>query len=107
MEVTKKDLDQLEKRIDKGFDKVDKRFDAVDKRFDAVITGNQKAIDYAVGQLKDEMNEKISNLPTKDDFFNVMDELMGELKSNRQEHAVQGHQIADLEMRVTRLEKAS
>ena len=37
----------------------------------------------------------ISHLPTKDEFYGKMDEVMGELKAIREEVAVSTHQVAD------------
>ena len=48
--------------------------------------------------------EDLSHLPTKDDFYGKMDEVMGELKSNREEQSVLGHQVSDHEDRIERIE---
>lgn len=47
----------------------------------------------------------ISHLPTKDDFYGKMDEVMGELKAIREEHVVSSGQIRDHEDRITHLEE--
>jgi len=65
--------------------------------------------------LSDLIDEKTKQLPTKEEFFTKMDEVMGELKSNREEQMVQvgiisehsdqledhGHRIETLEHAVT------
>ena len=37
----------------------------------------------------------ISHLPTKDEFYGKMDEVMGELKAIREEHALQSQHLRD------------
>ena len=49
-------------------------------------------------------NDSIGNLPTKDEFYGKMDELMGELKTIREEVAVLGHQVSDHDDRLEKLE---
>ena len=46
----------------------------------------------------------ISHLPTKDEFYGKMDEVMGELKAIREEAAVLGHQVSDHADRIDRIE---
>jgi hypothetical protein len=48
--------------------------------------------------------EDISHLPTKDEFYEKMDEVMGELKTIREEQAVLGHQVADHDDRIEKVE---
>ena len=58
-----------------------------------------------IEQVVDErIDEKIKNLPTKDEFFNKMDEVMGELKSIRENTEVLTHQVSDHEDRITKVE---
>lgn len=47
--------------------------------------------------------EKTKNLPTKDEFFTKMDEVMGELKTIREEQTVIGHRVSNHEDRTTKL----
>jgi len=54
--------------------------------------------------MDDKLDEKLKILPTKDDFFNKMDEVVGELKTTREEQIVLGHQVADQEKRLVFLE---
>ena len=51
------------------------------------------------------MEEKISHLPTKDEFFQWMDKIMGELQEIREEIAISYGRIDDRENRITSLEK--
>jgi hypothetical protein len=45
-------------------------------------------------ELEERIGEKISHLPTKDEFFERMDFLAGELKAIREELPVLSHQVA-------------
>ncbi len=51
----------------------------------ANITLTQKDLDEIESLVKDTVEEKIKHLPTKDDFYGKMDEVMGELKAIREE----------------------
>jgi hypothetical protein len=46
----------------------------------------------------------ISQLPTKDEFFGKMDEVKGELKTIREEHAVQSQHLSDHDERIQKIE---
>ncbi len=46
----------------------------------------------------------ISHLPTKDEFYGKMDEVMGELKTIREEQAVLSHQVSDHDDRILKIE---
>ena len=46
----------------------------------------------------------LSHLPTKEDFYTKMDEVMGELKTIREEQTVQSHQLSDHEDRIHKVE---
>jgi len=48
--------------------------------------------------------DDLGHLPTKDEFYSKMDEVMGELKATREEVAVQTHQVADHDDRLEKLE---
>ena len=50
------------------------------------------------------LDEKLGNLPTKDDFFGKMDEVMGELKSIREEQTLVRDRVADHEDRIEKIE---
>jgi len=79
----------------------------------ATLDGNDlKAIQDLIEVTVDEVIEKrglvtkedLSLLPTKDEFFGKMDEVIGELKANREEQAVLGHQVSDHGDRLEKLE---
>jgi len=58
-------------------------------------------------EIKSEIKSQTRLLPTKNEFFSAMSELMGEVKSLREEHAVvQGHkdQLEDHESRLEIIE---
>jgi hypothetical protein len=48
--------------------------------------------------------DDISHLPTKDEFYGKMDEVMGELKTIREEQAIQGHQLSNHSDRIEKIE---
>jgi hypothetical protein len=48
--------------------------------------------------------EDVSHLPTKDEFYGKMDEVMGELKTIREEQAVQSHQLSNHSDRIEKIE---
>jgi len=60
-----------------------------------------------IEKIVDERIEKqVSNLPTKDEFFGKMDELMGELRDMREEHSMLSERVYNnIEPRVTKIEK--
>jgi len=55
----------------------------------------QQDIDEIDKLITEKLDEKTKLLPTKDDFFTKMDEVMGELKAIREEHALQGNTISN------------
>jgi hypothetical protein len=48
--------------------------------------------------------DHLGNLPTKDEFYGKMDDVMGELKTIREEVAVLGHQVSDHDDRIEKIE---
>jgi hypothetical protein len=48
--------------------------------------------------------EDLSLLPTKDEFFTKMDEVMGELKTIREEQALQSQHLSDDDDRIAKIE---
>ena len=46
----------------------------------------------------------ISHLPTKDEFYNKMDEVMGELKTVREEQTLLSHRVSDHGDRIEKIE---
>jgi hypothetical protein len=50
------------------------------------------------------IKDHIGNLPTKDEFYGKMDQVMGELKTIREEVAVLGHQVSNHGDRLEKLE---
>ena len=81
--LTKKDLTQIEDLIDR---KLDEKLDE---------------------KLEEKLNEKLKFLPTKDEFYEKMDEVMGELRAIREEHTLQVYKISDHEDRIEKLEKVT
>lgn len=48
--------------------------------------------------------EDISHLPSKDEFYTKMDEVMGELKTIREEQTVQSQHLSEHEDRIQKVE---
>ena len=48
--------------------------------------------------------EDISHLPTKDEFYGRMDEVMGELKTIREEQSLQSQHLSDHDDRIEKVE---
>jgi hypothetical protein len=48
--------------------------------------------------------DDIGLLPTKDEFFTKMDEVMGELKTIREEQALQSQHLSDHDDRIEKIE---
>jgi hypothetical protein len=46
----------------------------------------------------------ISHLPTKDEFYTKMDEVMGELKTIREEQTLQSQHLSDHDDRIEKIE---
>src|SRR5688572_17141764 len=62
-------------------------------------------IDATFDEAFDEkLNEKLSSLPTKDEFYTKMDEIMGELKTIREEQALQSQHLSDHDDRIEKVE---
>jgi len=50
------------------------------------------------------LQNQISNLPTKDEFYTKMDEVVGELAKMREENTLLGGKVYDHEERIAALE---
>ena len=46
----------------------------------------------------------ISHLPTKGEFYSKMDEVMGELKTNREEQSLQSQHLSDHDDKIDKIE---
>jgi hypothetical protein len=62
------------------------------------------AIDDAIENRGLATKDHLGHLPTKDEFYGKMDEVMGELKTIREEVAVLGHQVTDHADRLDKVE---
>lgn len=56
-------------------------------------------------KLEQKFNEKLSHLPTKDEFFKAMDKIMGELKTIREEQSMITYRLSNHETRITTIEQ--
>ena len=54
--------------------------------------------------LEKKLDKKLKNYPTKEDFFDKMDEVMSELKLIREENLVTSHQIKRNSTRIDKIE---
>jgi len=71
-----------------------------------------KAIKNLMEVTVDEVIEKrelvskkdLSHLPTKDEFYNKMDEVMGELKTIREEQALQSQHLSDHDDKIQKIQ---
>lgn len=60
-------------------------------------------IDEAFEKKELAIKEKLSRLPTKDEFYTKMDEVMGELKAVREEQALQSQHLSDHDDRIEKI----
>ena len=64
----------------------------------------QKDFDEIERLIDEKLDEKIKFLPTKDEFFDSMDKLMGELKTIREQQEIITGKTSDHEDRIIKLE---
>ncbi len=56
-------------------------------------------------KLDEKLDQRLKNLPTKDEFFFKMDEVMGELKTIREEQEIISYTVSNHENRLQNLEE--
>lgn len=66
---------------------------------------NQRDFELIEKLLDERFEESFRNFPTKDELFGKMDEVMGELKTIREELAATNSRLIDHEERIDCLEK--
>jgi len=69
------------------------------------MTLTQGDFDEIEKMMDEKFEEQLRNIPTKDEFYTKMDEVMGELKGIREEVTVVTHQVSGHEDRIVTLEK--
>lgn len=69
------------------------------------MTLTQKDFDQIEELTRGIVKEEIKNLPTKEEFFSKMDEVMGELETVREEQTVLSGQVSNHENRLKSFEK--
>ena len=82
------------------------------KRMGKLDDSDLKAIKGLMDVTIDEAIEKkglvtksdLTHLPTKDEFYEKMDEIMGELKTIREEQSLISHRVSDHEDRIQKVE---
>ncbi len=65
----------------------------------------QKDFDEIEQLVKDVVKEEIKFLPTKDEFFDRMDALMGEVKAMRESQEIHAGSHSEINDRIEKLEK--
>ena len=73
-----------------------------------LITAGSVPIIKEISEIKDEIKEvkeSIHLIPTKEEYFNSMDKLMGEVLKVREEQAVTGNVLSDHNDRLEKLEQ--
>lgn len=117
MTLTKTDINRIKKAVEKKLDErldvkitgVEKRLSVkiarVGKRLNLKMAGVEGRLDERITDVEERLNEKLRLLPSKDEFFQKMDEVMGELETIREEQTIIGQQTTDHEERITTLEK--
>jgi len=68
------------------------------------MTLTQKDLNEIEGIVEEKIDEKVKNLPSKDEFYEKMDEVVGELKAIREELPLISHRLSDHEDRIQRVE---
>lgn len=68
------------------------------------MTLNLHDLDEIEHIVEEKIEEKTSNLPTKDEFYNKMDEVVGELKAIREETPLLNHRVSNHEDRIEIIE---
>lgn len=74
-------------------------------KFQAII--NLMLTRNDLNQVREIVKEEIEQLPTKDEFFQMMDKVFGELRTIRDELKISRGRIDDHEERITSLENDS
>jgi predicted nuclease with TOPRIM domain len=69
------------------------------------MTLTQTDLDEIEKIFDERIEERTKNLPTKKEFYNKMDEVVGELKAIREELLSINHQLSNHEDRISNVEK--
>jgi len=69
------------------------------------MTLTQRDFDEIEKMMDEKFEEQLRNIPTKDEFYIKMDEVMGELKGIREEVTVFTHQVSGHEDRIATIEQ--
>lgn len=89
MALTTTDLKAIQKIVVSTEKKLMTRMDSTQRDLAGrMLDAVQKMIDYAVNGMEDRLSKKISHLPTKEEFFDMEDKVVGELQKTREEHIV-------------------
>ena len=69
------------------------------------MTLTETDLDEIEKLIGEKIGQKIDHLPTKDEFYKMMDNIIGEIEKMRQELAITNHHLSDHEDRITSLEQ--
>ena len=105
--LTKVDLNKIQLLITGGLKPVIKDVDGVKRDMSGMKTdigGLKRDIDGLKDEMKD-VKGSIRLLPTKDEYFDSMDKLMGEVKKGREEQEIIGGKLSEHNDRLEKLEE--
>lgn len=71
----------------------------------SILPKVDRLIKVQINELKKDLTEQISHLPTKEEYFAREDKTMGELKKLREEVALTGQHYEDTNIRIDRIDK--
>ena len=68
------------------------------------MTLTQKDLDEIEKLIDQKLKLRLKHLPTKDEFYKAMDQIMGELKTMRETYEIMVPKVANHEIRIEKLE---
>ena len=105
--LTQSDIGQIQLLITDGIKPVVKEINGMKKDMVGMkkdIFGVKREIDGVKDEIKD-VKDSLRLIPTKEEFFNSMDELMGEVKKVREEQEVIGGTLSEHSDRLGKIEE--
>lgn len=105
--LTKDDLSKIQLLITDGLGPITEEMGGMKREIDGVkmeIGGVKREIDGVKDEIKD-VRESIRLIPNKEEFFDSMDKLMGEVKKSREEQEVIGNTLSQHNDRLEKLEE--
>ena len=105
--LMKDDLKKIQVLITDGLRPVVTKIEGLQREVDGVkkeIFGVKKEIDGVKDEIKD-VKESIRLIPNKEEFFDSMDKLMGEVKKGREEQEAISEELSQHNDRLEKLEE--